>query len=441
MDTLDLARLQFALTAGTHFLFVALTLGLATLIAVVQTRATLTRSTVHERMTRFWGRLYVINYVMGIVTGLVMEFQLGMAWNGLSHFAGNVFGAALAMETLVAFFVESTFLGLWIFGWGRLNRWAHLAVFWVVTLTAYASAYWVLVANGFMQNPVGAESSGGTLRLTDAAAVLANPAALTAFGHVLAASLVTAGFFLAGVSAHHLRRRTAEQEFFRRSLRIGVFTGLPGLLAVLAFGELSFSTVQPMKWAVFEGDAAEIDRLRAEAAAAYGAVREGAGGAGGLADLVDHVPPALPVQAGGIAMLGLFGVMALVSLVSVPPALSSRAVRGLRAWHVLLIAAVPLPFAAVLGGWVLREAGRQPWAVQGLLTTEEALSDLPPGLLRFSLAAFTVLFAVLVALNAWMLVRTARRGPGPADDPAPGAPDLPTGSPPARDEPVPAAVF
>ncbi|GGL32696.1 cytochrome ubiquinol oxidase subunit I [Planomonospora parontospora] len=447
MDTLDLARLQFALTAGTHFLFVALTLGLATLIAVVQTRATLTRSAVHERMTRFWGRLYVINYVMGIVTGLVMEFQLGMAWNGLSHFSGNVFGAALAMETLVAFFVESTFLGLWIFGWGRLNRWAHLAVFWVVTLTAYASAYWVLVANGFMQNPVGAELSGGVLRLTDAAAVLANPAALTAFGHVMAASLVAAGFFLAGVSAHHLRRRTAEQEFFRRSLRIGVFTGLPGLAAVLAFGELSFSTVQPMKWAVFEGDAAEIERLRAEAAAAYEAVRESVGGAGGaggpagLADLADLVPPALPVQAGGIAMLGLFGVMALVSLVSVPLALSSRAVRGLRAWHVLLTAAVPLPFAAVLGGWVLREAGRQPWAVQGLLTTEEALSDLPPGLLRFSLAAFTVLFAALVAVNVWMLARAARRGPDPAGGPAGGAPDLPSGSSAARDEPIPAVVF
>ncbi|MFC6577129.1 cytochrome ubiquinol oxidase subunit I [Planomonospora parontospora] len=437
MDTLDLARLQFALTAGTHFLFVALTLGLATLIAVVQTRATLTRSAVHERMTRFWGRLYVINYVMGIVTGLVMEFQLGMAWNGLSHFSGNVFGAALAMETLVAFFVESTFLGLWIFGWGRLNRWAHLAVFWVVTLTAYASAYWVLVANGFMQNPVGAELSGGTLRLTDAAAVLANPAALTAFGHVLAASLVAAGFFLAGVSAHHLRRRTAEQEFFRRSLRIGVFTGLPGLAAVLAFGELSFSTVQPMKWAVFEtrrrsSGSGRRPRRRTR--------RSGRAWEGPRASWTTCRPRSR-CRPGGIVMLGLFGVMALVSLVSVPLALSSRAVRGLRAWHVLLTAAVPLPFAAVLGGWVLREAGRQPWAVQGLLTTEEALSDLPPGLLRFSLAAFTVLFAVLVAVNVWMLARAARRGPDPADGPADGAPDLPSGSSAARDEPIPAAVF
>nr|WP_084469680.1 cytochrome ubiquinol oxidase subunit I [Jiangella gansuensis] len=222
MDVLDLARLQFALTAGAHFLFVALTLGLATVVAVLQTRAALGRSTFHARMTRFWGQLYVINYAMGIVTGLVMEFQLGLSWSGLTHAAGGVFGAALAMETLVAFFVESTFLGLWIFGWDRLNRWAHLATIWVVTLTAYVSAYWVLVANGFMQNPVGAEvdGDGGGVRLTDAAAVLANPSAIQAFWHVLAGALVTAGFFLAGVSAWHLLRRTREAEFFGRSLRM-----------------------------------------------------------------------------------------------------------------------------------------------------------------------------------------------------------------------------
>ncbi|GGS72230.1 cytochrome ubiquinol oxidase subunit I [Planobispora rosea] len=401
MDTLDLARLQFALTAGAHFLFVALTLGLATLIAIMQTRATLTRSAVHERMTRFWGRLYVINYAMGIVTGLVMEFQLGMAWSGLTHFAGNVLGGSLAMETLVAFFVESTFLGLWIFGWDRLNRWAHLGVFWVVTLTAYASAYWVLVANGFMQNPVGAEVSGGVLRLTDAAAVLGNPTALTAFGHVLSASLVVGAFFVTGVSAYHLRRRTAEREFFRRSLRIGVFTGLPALLAVAAFGGAGFAFVQPTKEALFEGDAAEVARLQAEAVTAHGSA----------AGLADHLPPMGLVQAGAILMFIAFVVMLVVAVPSALLALSRRAVLGMRSWHVVLIAAIPLPFAAVLGGWVFREVGRQPWAVYGLLTTEEALSDLSPGVLRFSLTAFAVLFALLVAVNVWMLARNARRGP------------------------------
>lgn len=167
-DALVLARVQFALTAGTHFLFVALTLGLATLVALTQTRAAVSGSAVHARMVRFWGQLYVVNYAVGIVTGLVMEFQFGLNWSGLSRVTGNVFGAPLALETIVAFFVESTFLGLWIFGWDRLNRWVHLALIWVVTLTAYLSAYFVLVANGWMQRPVGFEMVDGAARLTDA---------------------------------------------------------------------------------------------------------------------------------------------------------------------------------------------------------------------------------------------------------------------------------
>lgn len=227
-DVLDLARLQFALTAGGHFLFVALTLGLATVVAVVQTVATIGRKPLHARMVRYWGQLYVINYAVGIVTGIVMEFQFGMSWSGLTHYAGNVFGASLAVETIVAFFVESTFLGLWIFGWHRFNRWVHLAMIWVVTLTAYLSAYWILVSNGFLNHPVGYRVEGGDrLVLDDPVAVLTNPSALLAFGHILAGALLTAGFFVAGVSAYHLFRRTSEWEFFGRSLRIGVFLSFP----------------------------------------------------------------------------------------------------------------------------------------------------------------------------------------------------------------------
>ena len=160
-QTVELARWQFALTAGGHFLFVSLTLGLATVLAVLQTRATLRGGQpVHLRMVRFWGRLYVINYAVGIVTGLVMEFQFGMAWSGLGTYAGDVFGSSLALETVLAFFVESTFLALWLLGWGRFNKWVHLGVLWVVTLTAYLSAYWVLVTNGFLNRPAGHARGG-----------------------------------------------------------------------------------------------------------------------------------------------------------------------------------------------------------------------------------------------------------------------------------------
>ncbi|MFF5207914.1 cytochrome ubiquinol oxidase subunit I [Streptosporangium sp. NPDC000396] len=397
METLDLARLQFALTAGSHFLFVALTLGLATLVAIMQTRATLTRSAVHRRMTRFWGQLYVINYAMGIVTGLVMEFQFGLTWSGLTHFAGNVFGASLAMETLTAFFVESTFLGLWIFGWNRLNRWAHLGVIWVVTLTAYASAYWILVSNGFLQNPVGAEVVNGVLRLTDATAVLTNPAALAAFGHILCGALVVAGFFMAGVSAYHLRRKTEEQEFFRRSLRIGVFTTLPALMATAAFGGIQFGTAQPMKIAVYSGKAETVARLQAEMAAAHGAG--------------DYTPPAGLVEGSATTMMIVFALMLFISGLSTLLALIPWAVRRLRIWHVLLTVAIPLPFVSMLAGWVFREVGRQPWVVYGLLRTEDALSDLSPGAIRFSLIAFASVFGLLIAINTWMLARNARRGP------------------------------
>ncbi|MFC4585056.1 cytochrome ubiquinol oxidase subunit I [Sphaerisporangium corydalis] len=418
-ETLDLARLQFALTAATHFLFVALTLGLVTLVACVQTRATFTRDPVHERMTRFWGQLYVINYAVGIVTGLVMELQLGLVWGGLGHFAGNVFGASLAMETLTAFFVESTFLGLWIFGWGRLNRWAHLAVIWVVTLTSYVSAYWIMVSNGFLQHPAGATVVDGVLRLTDATAVLTNPGAVLAFGHILSGALVTAGVVMAGVSAYHLRARTTEQELFRKSLRVGVATALPALLVTVALGGAQFgvlSDAQPMKLAVFGGDAGEIARLQAEAAARYG---QG-----------DYVPSQVWGQAGYV-MIACWAALALVTVVSVVRMRSRDRVRHSRLWHALLTAAIPLPFVAMIAGWVWRESGRQPWVVYGLLSTRDALSDLSPAALRASLAVFATLFAVLATVNYWLLARYARRGPGAT---ALGSPETPC-------VPLPAATF
>ncbi|URN12449.1 cytochrome ubiquinol oxidase subunit I [Streptomyces radiopugnans] len=211
---LDLARWQFALTAAAHFLFVSLTLGLATVVTAVQTWAVLRRGSggdggrdaaVRARMVRFWGQLYVVNYAVGIATGIAMEFQFGLAWSGLGHYAGDVLGASLAMETIVAFFVESTFLGLWIFGWNRFGPRLHCALLWVVTGTAYLSAYWILVANGFLNHPVGYARTAHGIELADAPAVLANPSTLLAFGHIAGGALLTAAFFVAGVSAYHLQ--------------------------------------------------------------------------------------------------------------------------------------------------------------------------------------------------------------------------------------------
>ncbi|MHC0428790.1 cytochrome ubiquinol oxidase subunit I [Streptomyces sp. O3] len=397
-ETLDLARLQFALTAGGHFLFVALTLGLATVVACLQARATVSDSPQHARMVRFWGQLYVINYAVGIVTGIVMEFQFGLSWSGLTHYAGDVFGASMALETVVAFFVESTFLSLWIFGWNRFNKWVHLALIWTVTLTAYASAYWILVANGFLNNPVGHRAEGDGLVLADAAAVFTNPNTLLAFAHVLGGALLTAGFFMAGVSAYHLFKRTPEWDFFRRSLRVGVFVSLPALFVTVVFGGLQFASMQPMKKAVFGRETADIARLQAEMAARFGPG--------------DYVPSQGLTRGAGLVMLLAFALMMYLCLGGVVLACFKKVVYRFRLWHVVLMAAVPLPYLAMISGWVFREAGRQPWVVYGLLKTEDAVSDVSPGAMRVSLIVFTTLFALLAAVNAWLLARCARAGPG-----------------------------
>ena len=375
--TVHLARLQFALTAGSHFLFVALTLGLVTLVALLQTRATLTRSELHARMVRFWGGLYVINYVMGIITGLVMEFQFGTNWSGLLEVTSGVFGVPLALETIGAFFIESTFLGLWIFGWGRFSPRVHLAMIWVVALTAYASAFFIMVTNGWMQRPVGHVMENGQARLADLGALLTNPTGLLAFGHVLFAALLTAGLFMAAVSAYHLRRNTAENEFFRRGLRTGMLTVLLSLMPAASFGGVQFDYLQDTK----------------------------------RAPLVSPL-----AQAGEVLMLLSWQLITFLSLWFLVK-FCYRPRRFGRVFLLTTMAALPLPYLAMISGWVYREVGRQPWAVYGLLRTEDAVSPLSANEAWLSFGVFVPLFAVLVTVNFWLLFRHARRGPQSADAP------------------------
>jgi cytochrome d ubiquinol oxidase subunit I len=385
LSTLSLARSLFALTAGTHFLFVALTLGLATLVAIIQTRAVFGGSAVHLRMVRFWGQLYVINYAVGIVTGLLMEFQFGLNWPGLADHARDVFGAPLAMESLVAFFIEATFLGLWIFGWDRLNRYAHLALIWIVTLTAYASAYFILVANGFLKHPVGYVRVGGELRIDSAGALFTNPTALLPLGHILAGAFLTAGFFMAGVSAWHLRR-SHEPEFYRRSLRIGLTAVLLAILPSAVFGGVQFPYVH---------------------------------GAG--------VRPLSGLGAGVMmsAWAWMF-VVAVMALVKLP--FTGWLLRG-RIFLRVLMMTLPVPYVAVLAGWTYRETGRQPWLIHGVLRTKDAVRPIGHGAMVATFTGVTALFAALVLINVALLRRYARRGP---DGSALGRPE-----PAPQPEPVP----
>ncbi|ONI86113.1 cytochrome ubiquinol oxidase subunit I [Saccharothrix sp. ALI-22-I] len=378
MDALGLARLQFATTTSFHFLFVLLTLGLVTVVAVTQTRATLSANPVHARMTRFWGRLYVVNYALGIATGIVMEFQFGLNWSGLSTFAGDVFGAPLALETLVAFFLESTFLGLWIFGWDRLDKWVHLALIWLVTLTAYASAFWIMMANAFLQHPVGHELRDGVLRMVDFSALLANPTFGIAFLHVCFAALTVGGVFLTGVSAYHFIRRTTEVEFFRRSLRLGVVLTAVATPLLVGVGFAQFPIVQ-------EYQPEKLDTVGA-------------------------------LDGSGLGFMIQIGfVLLLVSWATVPLLFRDWVVK-LRFPLYLMVVGIPLPFVAAIGGWLFREIGRQPWLVQGLLTTSDAVSHVSRDQMLVSFIAFTAVFAVL-AIADWVLIaRLARRGPVSSDE-------------------------
>ncbi|MFG3439533.1 cytochrome ubiquinol oxidase subunit I [Nonomuraea sp. NPDC047897] len=369
MDVLDLARLQFAATGSLHFLFVMVTLGLAPMVAITHTRWVRSGDPAHERMTRFWGEVYVINYALGIVTGLVMEFQFGLSWAGLSHYAGDVFGAPLAMETLVAFFLESTFLGLWIFGWGRLPKRLHLACIWLVTLTAYASAFFVMVANSFLQNPAGAAPGGDRMELVDAGALFTNKALVFAFPHVVGVGLFAGAMVVVGASAYRLRRRDGETEFFTASLRTGVGTAFLGLWIAVAFGYPQFGGVAEGK---FDGDAG-----------------------------VANTALAIMTESGN-----------LLSLLLLAMFVTRKRLPRWRWSHLALIAMTPVPFALAICGWLAREVGRQPWMIWERLTVADAMSPgLTSGMVTASLVGFVAVLGMLAVADYALIARVVRRGP------------------------------
>jgi len=387
--------LQFATTTIFHFLFVLVTLGLVTLLVILQTAWAITGKDSYDRQTRFWGRLYVINYFLGIATGVVLELQFGLSWSGLSHYLGNVFGAPLVMETLVAFFLESTFLGLWIFGRGRLNKWVHTALIWLVALTAYLSVFWVMVANSFLQHPVGyQENPDGIIELTDFGALLGNANLLMALPHVVFAAVATGGFLMAGISSWHLIRNTAEYEFFRTSLRLGLVTAFVGAFFTMGFGYAQFASIldnQPTKL----GDDAARQAAVADFTARFGPD--------------DYLPPVYANV--GLGFMIMIGTLLFLVGLFIPLLYKDLLIRA-KVPLVLLILAIPWPFIASVLGWLMREGGRQPWAAYGLLKVSDAVS---PGLNASQMMTgywiFTAVLAVLALTNWALIARFAHRGP------------------------------
>jgi cytochrome d ubiquinol oxidase subunit I len=461
MEALDIARWQFGITTVYHFFFVPVTIGLVFLVAMLQTAWHRTGKEKYLRLTRFYGKLFLINFALGIATGIVQEFQFGMNWSDYSRFVGDVFGAPLAIEGLLAFFLESTFLGLWIFGWDRLRPAVHLACIWLAAIGTVLSAYFILAANSFMQNPVGyrMDAESGRAELTDFWAVMTNKVVLVTFPHTIFACFMVGGAVVAGVGLWQMlrgprREDEEEREAFRTAVRLGAVVLLVAGAGTMISGDFQgkvMTEVQPMKMAAAEGlyedeapasfslltvgtlDGSEplfevkiprllsflgtgtwdgevrgIDSLQQEYEQRFGP-----------GDYAPNIPVTYwtfraMITAGGLAMVG--GAWLLW-------ATRRRRLPSLATWEGrwLLRTAVVLPFlplAASSFGWIFTEMGRQPWVVFGLMETSAGVSPgVSAGEALTTLVGFTALYAALAVVEFRLLLTYIRKGLPDADPP------------------------
>ncbi|HSM55716.1 MAG TPA: cytochrome ubiquinol oxidase subunit I [Candidatus Sulfomarinibacteraceae bacterium] len=452
MELVDLARLQFATTTLYHFIFVPLTIGLALVVAVMQTVYVRTGDEIYKQMTKFWGKLFLINFAMGVVTGIVQEFQFGMAWSEYSRFVGDIFGAPLAIEALMAFFIESTFIGLWIFGWDRLPKKVHLATIWLVAAGAILSSLWILIANGWMQNPVGYEIVDGRAQMVDFAALVTNPNVFLQFPHVIFAAFTTAGFFIIAISAYRLlRARTSDEQFmFERSMRIGLVFGLSAVMVTMVVGHFSGQFMvekQPMKLAAAEGlwesespaslsffqigdeaSRTSLINIRIPSLLSFMVYDTFDGMVPGINDLnafyqaqyadrygpdADYVPPMIWMTYWSFrAMVGFGALMSVLAIVGIFLWWRGRLAQS-RLFLAVLPFAIVLPYIANGTGWMLTELGRQPWIVQDLMRTEEGLSpNLAATDLWISLIGFTAVYGALAVADFYLLWKFGTRGQG-----------------------------
>lgn len=463
MDILDIARWQFGITTVYHFLFVPLTIGLTLLVATMETLWLRTRNPDWLRLTKFFGKLMLINFAIGVVTGIVQEFQFGMNWSDYSRFVGDVFGAPLAVEALLAFFLESTFLGLWIFGWDKLPRGLHAGCMWLVHLGTLASSWFILAANSWMQNPVGYEYNPDTGRaeLTDFAAVMFNKVQLVTFPHVVLASYMTAAAFIMGVSAWlYVRKGREEQAMYRRGIRLGAWVVLIAGLGVAVSGDFQgkvMTEVQPMKMAAAEalydteescapfslftigtpdgkeekfsitvpcvlsflgtgsvdGEVQGINDLREQ-------YREEFGQDPGARyyDPSGEYTPIIPVTYWTFRYMMGFGALA-AAFAGLILFMTRKGRVPTSKWFGRM--AIAAPILMVLGnsaGWIFTEMGRQPWVVFGLMNVSQGVS---PGVsvteAWISIVSLTLLYGVLAVVEVGLLLRFIKRGADPFVEP------------------------
>src|SRR5215510_9837914 len=446
MDLVTLSRLQFALTTIYHWLFVPLTLGLGWFVAFMQTRYYQTKDETWRKMAKFWGKLFLINFAIGVVTGIVQEFQFGMNWSEYSRYVGDIFGAPLAIEALLAFFMESTFLGIWVFGEGKVPEKVHLASIWLVALGSNFSALWILLANGWMQHPVGyvIDPATGRPMLNDFFALITNLKGWLFFWHTIADGFLMASMLILAVSSYHIFRKQSI-DFFKRSFTIASLVGLVSSVLVFlgghTMGQYMYET-QPMKfasieahwetskpaafsiltigdltgkrevWSIrvprvlsflacnnFDCEVKGVNELQADEAQKYGA---------------DDYIPLMVVTYWAFRTMMTFGLLMIV-MTAFFVWMNMRGDITQAKWMKWVPWTLVMPYLANASGWILTEMGRQPWIVYGLLKVQDGVSpNLTTVDLLISLIGYTVVYGTMAVAMVYLMRKTALAGPDAA---------------------------
>ena len=462
MDALDLARWQFAITTVYHFLFVPITIGMSAIVAYFHIQWVRTHNPDYLRLTKFFGKLFTINFALGLVTGIVQEFQFGMNWSDYSRFVGDIFGAPLAFEALLAFFLESTFLGLWIFGWGKLPEKLHALTMLAVHIGTVLSAYFILAANSFMQNPVGYKynPTTGRAEMTDFLAVLTNKVQLVTFPHVITSAYMVGGAMVMGVSVWLMRRSrpAADNSLYRRSARVGAIVTLIASLGVIFSGDLQgkiMTEVQPMKMAAAEAlyetsdtcapfsvftigtpDGTKekfaikvpcvlgfmatgsldkpvegINPLREQLIAKYGS---------DSSSLVKDATytPYIPVTYWSFRFMMGLGFVTMAAAAAVLWSTRKGGTPRGKWWSLVIFGAPLAPVFANSFGWIFTEMGRQPWLVNGLMTTATGVSpSVSSAEVWISMIVYTLLYAALAVVEIKLYTDYIKKGADPFEQP------------------------
>lgn len=445
MEILELARLQYAITTIFHFFFVPLSIGTIFLVAIMETLYVVKKNDIYLEMSKFWGKIFLFSFAIGVVTGILQEFQFGMNWSEYSRFMGDVFGAPLAIEALLAFFMESTFIGVWMFGRDKLPKWMIAASAWLVSIGTLLSALWILAANSFMQEPVGFEIQNGKAVLTDFMALLTNPQLLVEFPHTIFGALATGAMVVGGISAYNILKQN-HLEFFRKSLNIAMIVGTISGLMIAFSGHWQaqhLMETQPMKmaasealWEDSEDPAAwtaiggidtdnqsntwQVDIPYALSFLAYNKFE---GAVPGMLSLqqeyeekygegINYIPPVKTVFWSFRVMVGFGGLMILIGMIGLYYSYRKKTLEK-KPWLLkVVLYAIPMPFIANTAGWIMTEIGRQPWTVFGYYTTAQSVSpNVTAGQILFSTISFSSAYVILAIVMIYMTVRVAKQGP------------------------------